>query len=71
MCSVELGLRLVPDGENLALYDLRTGERLLNYDELHESHEEIQQELEDERRQRAELQAQIAALRAAKGNSTR
>jgi Uma2 family endonuclease len=45
LISKELGLRLVPEGENLALYDLKSGERLLNLKELHERQEELQAEL--------------------------
>ncbi len=43
--SKELGLRLVPEGRSLAMYDLKTGERLLSLDELHEKHEKLQAEV--------------------------
>jgi Uma2 family endonuclease len=53
--SKELGLRLVPEGRYLAMYDLKTGERLLSLDELHEKHEQ--------------LQAEVARLRAVKNGA--
>jgi Uma2 family endonuclease len=43
--SRELGLLLRPEGTNLALYDLKTGERLPSLDELHERNEELKAEL--------------------------
>jgi Uma2 family endonuclease len=46
LISKELALRLVPEGENLALYDLKTGERLLNLKELHEKNAELVAEVE-------------------------
>jgi Uma2 family endonuclease len=52
LISRELGLRLVPDGENLGLYDVETGERLFSLEEMHQKN--------------AELKAEIARLKAAK-----
>jgi Uma2 family endonuclease len=46
LISKELGLRLVPEGENLALYHLKTGERLLNLKELHEKNAALLAEVE-------------------------
>ncbi|MBI3823165.1 MAG: Uma2 family endonuclease [Planctomycetes bacterium] len=62
LISKELGLRNVPEGENLALYDVKTGERLLNLEELHEQHEA-------ERRRNAELEAELTRLKAAKNGA--
>jgi Uma2 family endonuclease len=62
--SAELGLRLCPEGENLALYHAQTGERLLYLDELHESLDEAHNELAEEHRRNAELQAELARLKA-------
>jgi Uma2 family endonuclease len=52
MVSAELGLRLVPDGEELALFDYRTGARLLGLAEVHQRAEE-----ESRRREQAERTA--------------
>jgi Uma2 family endonuclease len=57
LISKELGLRLVPEGENLALYDIKTGERLLSLEELHEKH--------------AELQAEVGRLKALKNGASK
>ena len=76
--SAELGLRLCPEGENLALYHGKSGERLLFLEEFQESLDEAQhkldekeheldekdRELEMERRRRSELDAEIARLKA-------
>jgi len=59
LISKEMGLRLVPEGDNLAAYDLRTGERLLSLWELHEKHDV-------ERQRVADLEAEVARLKAAK-----
>jgi Uma2 family endonuclease len=65
--SAELGLRLVPDGENLALIDFRTGKRLVapieTYQKLDEAYlrlKQTEQKLEQEvqRIQEAEEQAE-------------
>jgi Uma2 family endonuclease len=45
LVSKELGLRLVPEGENLAMYDLKTGERLLSLEELHAQNDALQAEV--------------------------
>jgi Uma2 family endonuclease len=50
--SKELGVRLCPEATNLGLYDLKTGDRLLNAEEV--------------RARNAELQAELARLKAAK-----
>ena len=43
--------------------NLKTGERLLSLDELHEKHEEVN-------RRNAELQAELARLKASKNGTT-
>jgi len=53
--SKELGLRLCPEGTSLALYDLKTGERLRTWQELNEKN--------------AELQAELARLKASKNGA--
>jgi hypothetical protein len=77
LTSDELGLRLVPEGDNLALYDLKTGEKLLAPDELSRKFDETRQllaeveershraeeELEKERQKAAELEAELKRLR--------
>jgi hypothetical protein len=45
MRSKELGLLLCPEGINLALYDLKTGERLPSVEELHERNQKLKAEL--------------------------
>lgn len=62
LISKELGLRLVPEGENLALYDLKNGERLLNLEELHAKHDA-------ERARIAELELENARLKGLKNGS--
>jgi hypothetical protein len=59
--SKELGLRLCPEGYYLALYDIKTGERLLNFEEMGERFDAAQQKVN-------ELQAELARLTAARGN---
>src|ERR1035438_1731742 len=44
--SAELGLRLCPQGENLALYHRKSGERLLFLEEYQESLDDAQQSLD-------------------------
>ncbi len=78
LLSAELGLRLVPDGTDLALIHFRTGERLPFLPEAYQLLEEvrqyareteernrqIEQELREERRHAEELAAELARLRA-------
>jgi Uma2 family endonuclease len=64
LLSKELGLRLVPDGDKLALYDSKTGTRVLSPDDLYESTTELVTKLSEEKRKRRELEAELARLRA-------
>ena len=59
LVSEELGLRLVPEGSNLALYDLKTGAKLLPIEEALNLLEEMQTRA-------AELERELKTLRAAK-----
>jgi Uma2 family endonuclease len=77
LLSAELGLRLVPEEESLALIRFRTGERLPLLPEAYQMLEEVRQyareaeerarrierELEEERRQRQQLVDELARLR--------
>lgn len=59
--SRELGLRFVPDGNDLLVFDAKTGEHLLDLEKLHET----------SNRRIAELEAEVARLKAShrgKGN---
>jgi Uma2 family endonuclease len=81
LLSKELGLRLCPHGTKLALYDSKTGVRVQTMDELYEAAEvsqrmldeerkrleEEHRKLEQERRRNAELQAELARLKASQG----
>jgi Uma2 family endonuclease len=76
--SAELGLRLVPEGENLALIEFRTGERLPYLPELSQTLQETQEkasqteqrarqvenELREERQRVQQMAEELARLRA-------
>jgi Uma2 family endonuclease len=59
LVSHELGLRLVPEGVNLALFVYGTRERLLAPPEAYEALEEIHRLLETERQRTEDLQKQV------------
>src|SRR5207237_9765318 len=59
LISEELGLRLVPEGTNLALYDLKTGGKLLPI-------EDALNLLEETQKRAAELEAELRCMRAAR-----
>jgi Uma2 family endonuclease len=63
LISEELGLRLRPEGIRLGLYDGKTGMRLPTPDELTESMQ-LANELAEERLRNAELQKELAKLKA-------
>jgi Uma2 family endonuclease len=69
--SKELGMHLRPDGTKVALYDSKTGVRLLNPDELLEINEDNEKQLEEERRRNAELQAELARLKRMRNGHSR
>lgn len=70
--SNELGLRLCPEGTKLGLYDRKTGRRVPRPDEAYDTFDlvatlkEELRNLEEERRRNAELQAELARLKAKK-----
>jgi Uma2 family endonuclease len=71
--SEELGLRLVPEVDQLGLYDVQTGEKLLSMEDaisrMNESRRELaetEQELEKERRRVAKLENELKRLRQAR-----
>lgn len=80
LISQELGLRLVPEGNDLALYDLKTGERIPAPPEAYHLLEETQRRADRERRRAehelrekeaaqlrvAELERELARLKASK-----
>ncbi|HUY33889.1 MAG TPA: Uma2 family endonuclease [Pirellulales bacterium] len=61
MASRELGLTLEVEGPLLRLIDPRTGRRLMTYSEL----ADVAEEAEEAKRRAAELEAELARLRAA------
>ncbi len=65
--SEQLGLRLQPEGEQLMLYRLDTGERLLTADEAWQIEAEARQAAERDRQAEAEArraaEAEVARLR--------
>jgi hypothetical protein len=63
LISNELGLRLHPAGENLELYDRKSGARLLPIDDALRLLDETQEELQKERRRSAELLSALKRLR--------
>jgi Uma2 family endonuclease len=71
LLSAELGLRLVPEGNSLALFRFRTGERIPAPPEAYQMMEEAEQrarqaagQLEQERRRAEQLAEELARLRA-------
>ena len=57
--SAELGLRLCPEGETLALYHRKTGERLLFLEEFQESLDEIQHLLDEKEHELSEKEHEL------------
>jgi Uma2 family endonuclease len=71
LLSAELGLRLVPEGNSLALFRFRTGERIPAPPEAYRMMEEAEQrasqaarQLEQERRRAEQMAEELARLRA-------
>jgi Uma2 family endonuclease len=71
LLSAELGLRLVPEGDRLALFRFRTGERIPAPPEAYQMLEEAEQrarqaaqQLEQERRRAEQMAEELARLRA-------
>jgi Uma2 family endonuclease len=57
LTSRELGLRFVPEGDQLAVFDVETGERMLDLEESRERSEALRQQNEHLRREIARLKA--------------
>ena len=70
LTSQKLGLSLEAECPLLRLIDVRTGKRLLTDNELEEKFDESRRELEAERRRAAELEAELASLRAVQNRTT-
>jgi len=58
--SAELGLRLMPEGTQLALFDSSTGQRVPTLSETHERWQQSMRELEQSRKQQASAERRAA-----------
>jgi Uma2 family endonuclease len=78
LVSEELGLRLVPEGDDLAVYDLKSGRRILGPFDIPQALDRVEQELQKEKAERqkeqqraAELEKQLKQLRRVKKRKKR